>query len=186
MAPRIPSRPGILAVISVTAAFALLTGLSAGLLPEAASARRPVTKMKLQGEIKNELNAVLKATVELQEASFRRNDKDIAKSLKRLLGRIESANRKTPLAKEQRTHLQKLLGAAQTALEKGRRTTGADRQTFMQKAFKQMVTIAQAYQLEPYKMFFCPKDKSVWLQRSSKPQNPINPETHGNCGKPVT
>jgi hypothetical protein len=176
----------ILKQLIIVALLTLAIGLVVSFAPKHANARRPVTKMKLHGELKSELNAVLKATVELQEASFKRNDKQVSQNLKRLITRIDLATKKANLAKDQRTHIQKLLGTAKLALEKSRKAAGADRQTFLQKAFKQMVTLSQAYQLESYKMFFCPKDKSIWLQRGSKPQNPINPGTHGNCGKQVT
>lgn len=151
-----------------------------------AEARRPVVKIKVQAELRAELNSVLRATADLQEASFKRNETLTSTAVKTLVKRLNQAEAKSGLAKEQRTHLAKILVAARTSLEKSRRSQGADRHTFFQHAFGQLVLLAQVYQLEPYKMFFCPKDKSVWLQRKSKPQNPVNPETYGDCGKQVT
>ncbi len=151
-----------------------------------AHARRPVKKIKVQGELRAELNAVLKAAVGLQEASFKRHDQRTGKAVRALVKSLDAANKKAHLAKEQRTHLVKILSSAKNYLEKSRRSTGADRQTYYQKTFHQLVLIAQVYQLEPYKIFFCPKDRSVWLQKGSQPQNPINPETYGNCGKLAT
>ena len=153
---------------------------------EGAWARRPVQKIKIQGELKIELNALLKATVDLQEASFKGIDTNLNKATKNLLSHLNATAKKAHLAKEQKPHLLKILQAASTNLEKSRRAVGSDRHTFFQKTFSQLVIIAQMYQLDPYKIFFCPKDKSVWFQRNSKPQNPVNPETFGDCGKPVT
>ncbi|MGE0764579.1 MAG: hypothetical protein AB7N80_14990 [Bdellovibrionales bacterium] len=151
-----------------------------------AEARRPIQKIKVQAELRAELNAILKAAVSLQEASFKRNDRATSLAAKNLVKRLVSAEKKSGLAKEQKTHLVKILSAAKSHLERSRRSAGSDRQTYYQKTFHQLVLIAQVYQLEPYKIFFCPKDKSVWLQKGSKPQNPINPETYGNCGKLAT
>lgn len=151
-----------------------------------AYARKPVVKIKVQVELRAELNSVLRATADLQEASFKRNDNLTTMATKNLLKRLSQAEGKAHLAKEQRTHLVKILEAASTSLQKSRKASGSNRQTLFQHAFSQLVLIAQVYQLEPFKIFFCPKDKSVWLQRSSKPQNPVNPETYGTCGKQVT
>lgn len=159
-------------------AVALLLGTT-----QAAQARRSIVKIKVQSDLRTELNAVLKATVALQEASFKRNDQRTNTAVKNLVRALESANRKSHLAKEQKTHLVKMLTAAKSYLEKSRRSGGADRQTYYQKTFHQLVLIAQVYQLDSYKIFFCPKDKSVWLQKGAKPQNPVNPETYGDCGK---
>lgn len=154
-------------------------------VPAISMARRPVVKNKLPNELKVELNAVLKAAVDLQESSFKRSDQQTQQNIKKLLQKIGTAEKKASLAKTQRIHLFKMLDAARGALEKSRRTAGADRHTFMQAAFRQIVGLAQSFQLDTYKIFFCPKDKSTWLQRGAKPQNPVNPETQGSCGKPV-
>jgi hypothetical protein len=160
--------------------------IAVGLISPSSEARRPINKIKVQGELKTELNSVLKATVDLQESIFKDSDGKISQNIKKLVQKIDSASKKTHLAKEQKTHMLKMLTAAKTALEKSRRTTGADRHTFLQVTFKQLVGLAQTYQLDKYKIFFCPKDRSVWLQRGNKPQNPVNPGTLGTCGKPVT
>ncbi len=163
---------------------ALLFGAS--VLPDAAFARRPIKKMKVQVELREELNAVLKATSALQEASFKRDEQKTALATKALMKRLKMAARKAHLAKEQRPHILKILNAAESYLDRSRKSAGRDRQTYFQRAFSQLVLIAQIYQLDSYKIFFCPKDKSIWLQRGSKPQNPVNPETYGTCGKLVT
>lgn len=163
----------------------LAVGLGLVVCSHAAYARRPIVKIKVQGELRAELNAVLKATVDLQESSFKGQDPKMAIAMKTLIQRIDSASAKSHLANEQQPHILKILQAARTALEKSRRTGGRDRNTFLQKAFSQLVIVSQMYQLDSYKLFFCPKDKSTWLQRGAKPQNPVNPETFGDCGKLV-
>lgn len=161
--------------------FFIVSYILSGSAP--AEARRPIQKIKLQSALKAELNQVLKDAVGLQEASFKQNDQATSSAIKRLVKSIDEASAQTHLAKEQQTHMLKILVAAKTYLEKSRRTMGSDRQTYFQKAFHQLVVIAQVYQLDPYKIFFCPRDKSVWIQKGMKPQNPINPEVFGSCGK---
>ncbi len=163
----------------------LILLLAAILLAPSSGARKAVNKIKVQGELKVELNAVLKASVDLQEASVKGADKQASTAIKKLIQKISAAQKKSTMAKDQRTHMLKMLTAAKTALEKSRRLSGSDRHTFMQTAFKQIVGLSETYQLDKYKTFFCPKDRSVWLQRGNKAQNPVNPETLGSCGKPV-
>ncbi len=153
--------------------------------PSEAWARRPIQKIKVQGELRSELNAVLRAAVELQESSYRRNERQTAAAIRALIQRLDGAAKKSGLAREQKLHLLKIVNSARAFLDKSRRTAGANRHTFFQGAFKQLVQIAQVFQLDPYKIYFCPKDKSVWLQRAARPQNPVNPETYGDCGKLV-
>lgn len=165
--------------------LALLLG-SLSFFPSLALARRPIVKIKVQSDLRTELNNVLKSAAALQEASYKRNEGATSAAARDLLKHLDAANKKSHFAKEQKTHLVRILTAAKENLERSRRSAGADRQTYYQKAFKQLVLIVQVYQLDPYKIFFCPKDKSVWLQKGSKPQNPINPETYGTCGKLAT
>lgn len=166
--------------------FLFLSAIAVGLTSLSSEARRPINKIKVQGDLKTELNSVLKASVDLQESIFKDPDPKVSQSIRKLIQKLDSASKKAHLAKEQKTHMLKMLTAAKTALEKSRRTTGANRHTFLQTSFKQVVGLAQTYQLDKYKIFFCPKDRSVWLQRGSKPRNPVNPGTLGTCGKPVT
>jgi len=170
-------RIGLAGVLSVVALGFLASDFAA--------ARRTDKKIKIHSELKTELNAVLKSTADLQEASFKGKDQKALKEMRTLIKRMNSALKRSHLAKEQRLHVQKILERAKGLLEKARRTAGSDRQTHLQGALRQIVNLAQAYQLDKYKVFFCPKDKSIWLQRSSKPQNPVNPGTYGKCGKPV-
>ena len=49
-------------------------------------------------------------------------------------------------------------------------------------AFRQIVMLYQSYQIEaPFKVFFCKKDRSVWIQKDKKPQNPF--EQNSVCGR---
>lgn len=53
------------------------------------------------------------------------------------------------------------------------------------KLFNSFFELAQVYDLKKdmkNKIFYCPKDKSLWFQASGKAKNPINPQ-HKRCGR---
>lgn len=153
-------------------------------LPQA-EARRSAQKMNAPSALKSELNLLLRSSVDLQVASYKRKDTAVKKAVKNLLQRIDSTSQKVYLAKDQSPHITKILDTSRSALVRSQKVSGSARQTHLQKVFRQFVLLAQMYQLDPFKIFFCPKDRSVWLQESSKPQNPVNPDTYGDCGKMV-
>jgi hypothetical protein len=160
--------------------------LAVALIVQPSAARAPIKKLVLPPILRNELNLVLEGAVDMSEASFRRNESAFMAALKKLLKRIDSASKKSNLAMDQRPHILKYMDAISEDLSKCRRASPGDRHTFLQKALKQIEGIYKLYQLDTYKVFFCPKDKSIWLQRGTKPQNPVNPGTLGNCGKLVS
>ena len=89
------------------------------------------------------------------------------------------------MAQVQATHLVKILSAALEKLEVSQNYSGQKRRDSLLEAFKDLVQIAQVYKLEKYNIFFCNKDKALWLQKSSMPKNPINPKKFGKCGRLV-
>src|SRR5262245_24343135 len=95
------------------------------IIPPQAVARRPVVKIKVQVELRAELNSVLRASADLQEASFKRNENLTTMAVRNLLKRLSQAEGKAHLAKEQRTHLIKILAAAKSSLERSRRSQGS-------------------------------------------------------------
>lgn len=149
-----------------------------------ASARRSAP-IDLQPALREELNSLLGATADLHEASFSQDDSRWESSLKNVLNHIDSAQKKSALAKAERPHLLKILRAARSELEISQMQTGEDRRASLQNGFRQLVQVAQVFKLNKYRIFFCPKDKSVWLQRAAVAKNPINPQKFGDCGKLV-
>src|SRR5690242_20416078 len=89
--------------------FGLAIIVLAFFLPTVSMARRPVVKIKVQSDLRSELNGVLKASVDLQESSFQRNEQSASQNMKKLISRISSAEKKSHLAKAQRTHIVKIL-----------------------------------------------------------------------------
>lgn len=149
------------------------------------SEARRFGKIDVEGPLKTELNNVLKAAIELHSACFDQDDQKIEASLSAVISSIDKASRHTDMAQDEKILLEKMLDSAKNQLEMTRMNQGDDRQDALKEAFNQLVQLAQVFKLDSYKIFFCPKDRSVWLQKSWKAQNPVNPDKYADCGKRV-
>ncbi|MBX7232675.1 MAG: hypothetical protein K1X29_11375 [Bdellovibrionales bacterium] len=163
--------------------FLILTQLI--LPPLVALAKPKYGKISVHGSLQMELNKVLKATDGLQKACITRNEKQIDRAIKILILNLNQANQKSNLAKDQKPHLSRMINAAINHLEVTLNRSGESRKDSLKEAFNHLVQIAKVYKLDEYQVFFCPLDKSVWLQKNNKPNNPINPQKYGSCGKLV-
>ncbi len=144
-----------------------------------------LTKIPLQPELTTALNQVLEAASNLQEAFYKQNDQEIETNLNRLLATLRQAKLKARAEKISGIHVGRILETASFHFTYTLRSTGDERKQKLKLAFEQVVLIAQTYKLDTYRIFFCGKNDGVWLQKSSKPQNPFSPQTYGDCGKLV-
>lgn len=161
----------------------VVTGLVSG--SSSSAARGKHGKIKIQGALRTELNSVLRATNELHSACVSRNEKKIDTSIRLLIEGLNRANKKSSLAKDQRPHLVRMLDKSKVHLELTLNRSGDSRKKSLKEAFINLVQIAKVYKLDKYRVFFCPSDKAVWLQKSWKPRNPVHPKKYGSCGKLV-
>ena len=150
-----------------------------------ADARKRYRKVPLNEKLTEELNGMLKAANDLHGAFFEQDEEKIEISLQKVAFTLERANRKSVLAEGQKPHLKKMINAAKSGIQLTKNTAGSKRTDHLKDTFKQIVQIAQTYDLDKYKIFFCPKDRAVWLQSSWKAKNPIHPKIHSKCGKLV-
>lgn len=148
-------------------------------------ASKTYPRMPLNAQLKAELNAVLKTANDMHTAFFTKDEQKIEQTVERMLAQIDSANRKTVLAEDQRPHLQKMLDSTKNQMNALRNSSGEERRLSLKGALEQLVLIARTYDLDRYKIFFCPKDRAVWLQTGSKAQNPVHPDQYASCGKQV-
>lgn len=157
------------------------------LLVFAASASgRERPKMSLKPELKLELNKVLKAGSDLHEACVAQDEKKVNATVEGVISAIDKAEKKTALADGEKPHLDRILNATKLRLQKVKKADGDDRKDALKEGFIQLVQISQLFPADPsYSVFFCSKDKSVWLQKGKKAKNPIHPETFETCGKLV-
>jgi hypothetical protein len=165
-------------------AFFIIANLLS-LFLNSAEARKRYRKVPLNEQLTEELNGVLKAANDLHGAAFEQDEEKIESSLQKVAFSLERADRKSVLAESQKTHLKKMIEAAKSGVQLTKNTAGNKRVDHLKDTFKQIVQIAQTYDLDKYKIFFCPEDRAVWLQSSWKAKNPIHPKIHKKCGKLV-
>lgn len=132
-----------------------------------------------------ELNRLLASASLLHIACTEMNEAKIDRSLSDILIAIDRSEKQTGLMDVEKPHLDKILDAAKTRVRLAKGSDGERRKVHLQETFNHLVQIAQAFQIDRYNIFFCPKDKSVWLQKSNRPRNPINPVELATCGKLV-
>ena len=154
------------------------------LLPLTTSARN-FGSIQVEGPLRSELNKVLKATVELHSACIEQNDQRIKSSLSAVISSIDKAGRQASLAEDDRMLLLKMLDSARAQLQATRMNQGDLKIEALKESFNQLVQIAQVFKLDSYRIFFCPKDQSVWIQESLKAKNPVNPDKYADCGNRV-
>lgn len=155
-----------------------------GLSSWSAEARR-FGKIDIEGPLKKELNSVLKAAIDLHTACISQDDSQIKASLVSVISSIDSAHDHTEMADDEKMLLEKMLDSAKTQLEMTKMNRGEEKQEALKEAFNQLVQIAQVFKLDDYPVFFCSKDRSVWLQKGWKAKNPVNPDKYADCGKRV-
>ncbi len=156
-----------------------------GLLGTLPSLARSGGKIELIPALSSELNSVLRSVDDLHSACIAQDERLIEEAIEEVIKSLLKAEKNSPMAQVQQTHLVKILTAAKKKLEDSQGHTGDTRLELLREAFKDLVQISRVYQLEPYNIFFCNRDNSLWLQKSSRPHNPINPKKYGSCGKLV-
>lgn len=156
-----------------------------GWLTPFASAGKFYRPMDLNPALTTELNDVLSAVNDMHSAFFEQNEEQIKATLQKVLSSIDRAKVKSGLAEDHKPHLVKMLEATRAELQVAKNSEGEQRKDSLKNALKQIVQLAQTYKLDKYKVYFCPKDRAVWLQKSWGPKNPVHPKKHGDCGKIV-
>jgi len=143
------------------------------------------SKIPIKGILKSELNIILKSVNKLHTACVDKDEQRISTHLREIIANIDQARKRTALEKNQRTHLLKILLAAREHLVMTQNQNGEKRSKSLKGAFGQLVQIVKVFDLDKYRVFFCPKDNSVWLQKSWKAKNPIHPIKFKSCGQLV-
>jgi hypothetical protein len=148
-----------------------------------AFARTRAPKIELSAPLANKLEDILGRADELRKALVQKQETLTTTRILELNRALVEAMRMHDPDKRNKEHLDRILNEAQKELEQVKTLRGESRKASLQNAFKQIVLIGQNYKLTgDYKFYFCGKDRSIWPQKESKPQNPINPETFLNCG----
>ncbi len=131
------------------------------------------------------LNLVLDQANQLHDAFFSQNDQEIETNLRKLVNSIEGARRATKSEKLNGFHLNRVLETAYFHFKSLMKGGGEDRTKGLRLGYEQIVLLAQTYKLESYKIFYCGKSHTIWLQKNNKVQNPFHPSTMADCGVKV-
>lgn len=155
-------------------------------LSNQAFAKSRAPKIELSPPVVTKLESILVKADELRQALVGKQDTLATARTRDLVRTLVEAIRTSDPDKLNKQHLDRILNDTQKNLEQFSVARGDDRKSNLQNAFKQIVLIGQTYKVkDEYKFFFCNRDRSVWLQKESKPQNPVNPESYLNCGTRV-
>lgn len=131
--------------------------------------------------IRSDLNSVLSVANELHDALFQKNFTAIESSLGKLLGIVIRLEQQLQDGTGV-SHLLQVMQSLRGDLIEVNQVPQEQKDQPLRSVFSNVVQIARNYQLNQYRLFFCSKDKSVWLQKDWKAKNPFSPETNGNCG----
>ena len=140
-------------------------------------------RIELDDITTKELLTIIKQSEALHKFMFSRKEPMVSSQINLLRTNIKTAMKK--VKGQQGQHISKILNTVNKDLTSAQMTTGEDRLKYLQNAFKQIVVLYQSYKIEaPYKVFFCNKDRAVWIQQEGrKPENPF--QVTSNCGRKV-
>lgn len=143
-------------------------------------------KFKISNKLNSEVQEIITLAAELHQFRVKKNEEEATKVAKTLAAELSHAKEITTKVEDlQDVHIAKILDSAYASLKiyntnpKSKDAVGG-----LKGFFKEMVQITQVLEVKKYRLFFCPIDRSLWLQKDSKAKNPVN-LNHVNCGKPV-
>jgi len=148
----------------------------------------PKGTLMLSPALTRELNLVLKAGDAVHHSLVAQNEELTDIGLRDLLRQIAHARAHLNLAKDyERPHLVRILDAAKEQFELSQVAYGQERRVRLTEGFNQLVNIVRIYKVDKqYGIFFCPSDRSTWVQTGSKAQYPFTPiGSREPCGMKV-
>lgn len=137
----------------------------------------PKALITLNSTLTKELNSVLKAGDSVHKSLVEQDEELTDIGLRDLLKQIAHARTHLQSAKDyEKPHIVRILDAAREQFEQAQTAYGKERGTRLEDGYNQLVNLARIYKLDKqYGIFFCPKDRSTWVQTGSKPQYPFTP-----------
>lgn len=143
-------------------------------------------RMKMDEKLTQEIETVLSLTADFHKERVEKEEdtaQKIATDLAVKLVEVKALSER--LNDVQNVHITKILDSAYTSLKNyNDNPKSTDAVGGLKDFFKEIVQITQVFDVKKYKIFFCPLDRSLWLQKDSKARNPVNLKFL-NCGKPV-
>ena len=142
-------------------------------------------RIEVEEPLKSELNALLKAADELHQVLFDRPEEhELRMALENLEQALNRAQRVSGVGGiQQRVHVDGILGSIRTHLEMAQVREGNERLRHLRELFRGIVQIARSFDVDRYRIFFCDRDRSEWIQSGWQVRNPFEPRRGGGCGK---
>ena len=149
------------------------------------SAQTKVRELPLAQPLTLELNLVLRAGDNLHKSLISRDEEQIEMGIRDILWQLDRAKAALSFAKmHERGHLVRILEAAQDQFEFTQRAYGEERRVRLISGYNQLVNLVRIYKLDrTYSIFFCPKDRTTWVQKGMHAANPFRlDQSHEACG----
>ena len=136
----------------------------------------------VKDELKGPLTSLLDEAVYLHQAFYSKQEDQIRLTSLKMMNQIEVLERSPQLVPyHQRSYIGRLLKGLKPQLEAIRTSPGM-RRTNINAVNRTLTYMAHIYGLNKYAVFFCPDDRSVWLQgKKSKKMKPLHLE-YQECG----
>lgn len=143
-------------------------------------------RMKVEESVSERIEEVLALTAEFHKIRVGKDTSKtitLANEIAAKLSSVASLTQKN--SSVQSLHITKIVQSARSSIEIFKEDPMAkNASSELKDFFKDIVQITQVFDVKKYKIFFCPQDKALWLQTTTKAQNPVNLSLK-NCGKPV-
>lgn len=140
-------------------------------------------EMVLHPVVMRELGQVVRSADDLHQSLVRQDDERLEIAIRDVIHQIDRVRTVAILARQhERYHLLKILEAGREHLEYAQVAYGDERRVRFEMVYQQLVNVVRIYKVDrAYGIFFCDKDKSSWVQRGAKAQNPFS-STYRTCG----
>ncbi len=146
----------------------------------------------LSSDLTEKVNKLLDEVVNLHEVlvDF---PKDTARSnsqLSLISKKVQASMNSISSQNAQKVHLQKVFPLVLINIGIAKESFGELKKQALSGFFRSVVEIVRTYKVNKHRIFFCSKDKNIWLQSTKRRQswkafNPINQEQYKNCGTSV-
>lgn len=136
----------------------------------------------VKDELKEPLTSLLDEAVYLHQAFYSQREDQIRLTSLKMINQIAMLEQSPQLVPyHQRSYIDRLLKSLKPRLE-AIRTSPSTRRTNINSVNRTLTYMAHIYGLNKYAVFFCPDDRSVWLQgKKSKKMKPLH-LAYQKCG----
>ena len=137
----------------------------------------------VKDELKRPLTSLLDEAVYLHQAFYSQQEDQIRLTSLKMINQIEMLERSPQLLPyHQRSYIDRLLRSLKPHLEAIRTSSAGIRRTNINAVNRTLTYMAHIYGLKKYAVFYCPDDRSVWLQgKKSKKMKPLH-LAYQECG----